>query len=79
MEAEIGNQVLDRTEKFAIMNKHLNNVYNGEDEETKAEIHLLVEEERKAKDVEREQAKAIVKVDEELGPKEYLMYVNLVK
>jgi len=55
------------------MNKHLDAAYAGESDETKEEIRLEIENMRKARDAEKALAMSVVKVDEDLGPSQYLM------
>lgn len=71
--AEIGGRELSQKESFAIMNKHLDAAYAGESDETKEEIRLEIENMRKARDAEKALAMSVVKVDEDLGPSQYLM------
>lgn len=71
--AEIGDREVSQKESFAIMNKHLDAVYAGESDEIKEEIRLELENKRKARDAEKALAMSVVKVDEEMGPSQYLM------
>lgn len=73
VDLEIGDQKLDQKAIFKIMNKHLDAIYAGESDETKEEIRLELENQRKVRDEEKAEAMTVVKVDEELGPSQYLM------
>jgi hypothetical protein len=73
VDLEIGDQKLDQKAIFKIMNKHLDAIYAGESDETKEEIRLELENQRKVRDEEKAEAMTVVKVDKELGPSQYLM------
>jgi len=73
VDLEIGDQKLNQKAIFKIMNKHLDAIYAGESDETKEEIRLELENQRKVRDEEKAEAMTVVKVDEELGPSQYLM------
>jgi hypothetical protein len=73
VDLEIGDQKLDQKAIFKIMNKHLDAIYAAESDETKEEIRLELENQRKVRDEEKAEAMTVVKVDEELGPSQYLM------
>ena len=49
---EIGDQKISCAERFMIVNKHLNQVYEAEPEEFKESIHNAIDEERKAREAE---------------------------
>src|SRR5882757_2683242 len=72
VDLEIGDQKLNQKAIFKIMNKHLDAIYAGESDETKEEIRLELENQRKVRDEEKAEAMTVVKVDEELGPSQYL-------
>lgn len=75
VEAEIGDQKISRTERFAIINKHLDTIYEQEPETLKEEIRRAIEEDRQVKESERELSTSVVTADESFGAKEYLLYV----
>jgi len=75
VEAEIGDRKISRTECFAIINKHLGEIYEQEPETLKEEIRRAIEEDRQVKDTEREISTSVITADESLGAKEYLLYV----
>jgi formate dehydrogenase maturation protein FdhE len=78
VEAEIAgivDQKISRTERFAIVNKHLDEIYEKEPETLKQEVRKAIEELRQAKDTERELSASVIAAEESFGPKEYLLYV----
>lgn len=62
-------------EHFAIVNKHLDEIYEKEPETLKQEIQKAIDELCKAKDTEWELSTSVIAAEESFGPKEYLLYV----
>jgi hypothetical protein len=75
VEGEIGDRKISRKERFAIINKHLDKIYEQEPETLKEEIRRAVEEDRQVKETERELSTSMITADDSLGAKEYLLYV----
>jgi hypothetical protein len=75
VEAEIGDRKISRTERFAIINKYLDEIYEQEPESLKEEIRRAIEADRQAKETERELSTSVVTADDSFGAKEYLLYV----
>ena len=78
VEAEIAgivDQEISCMERFAIVNKHLDEIYEKEPETLKQEIRKAIDELRKAKDTEWELSTSVIATEESFGPKEYLLYV----
>ena len=75
MDSEIGDQKISHAERFTIVNKHLNQIYEAKPEEFKESIHDTIEKERKAREAEKGISQSVIAGDEKMGPEEYLLYV----
>jgi ABC-type enterochelin transport system substrate-binding protein len=72
VEAEIGDRKVTRTERFAITNKLLADIYDKEPESLKEEIRQVIEKARQEKEAEKALSMSVLTADETMGPKEYL-------
>ena len=73
MDSEIGDQKISHAERFTIVNKHLNQIYEVEPEEFKESICNTIGEERKAREAEKGISQSVIAGDEKMGPEEYLL------
>ena len=75
VDSEIGDQKISHAERFTIVNKHLNQIYEAEPEEFKESICNVIDKECKAREAEKGISQSVIAGNKKMGLEEYLLYV----